>query len=135
MKKVIKNLVCLVGVLCLVGSALAATTTTFYVNGVKINGKLTYVYNNDINPFTKDSVTAKTTSVAAMDRIEARATIAYYEGSVRKTTSDSGYATNARSKSITVKASGIGNGSTGSGEHYASHNGLSHKGYTNVIFQ
>ena len=63
------------------GVCIGSNYNQFDVNGVKITGKLTYVYHDDINPFTCDWLTAKTTSAAAMDSIpEAKATIAYYEG-------------------------------------------------------
>jgi hypothetical protein len=124
-----------IGLLCgvLIVSSLtvfAATSTSFTVNGVSVVGQVSYYDSAGGNPFDSDSVTATTTSGAALDEIKAKAYL--YNGStLLSSNSELSYNSNYVS-AYTSKYTSDGN--NGKGYHYGLHNQKSNYDYTYVTW-
>lgn len=113
-------------------TVLAASTASFTVNNVSVLGTVSYTDANDINPLVRDSVTASTTSGAAMDVLTVDATIQFGYGSEVCTITKSSYSENATATSATASASLGGVGCGGTGYHYAGHNGRNGTASTDI---
>lgn len=112
--------------------AYGATATSFKVNNVSVTGRISYYDSNDYNPLTADSVTATTTATSVMDSITATATIYYYKGNTQYSVKESNTEPDARTSSVTAKASSLGVGYKGEGTHSAEHNNDSKSGTTTI---
>lgn len=112
--------------------AYGATAISFKVNNVSVTGRISYHDSNDYNPLTADSVTATTTATSVMDSITATATIYYYKNTTQYSVRKNNIELDARTSSVTAKASLLGVGYKGEGTHSAEHNNDSKSGTTTI---
>lgn len=112
--------------------AYGATSISFKVNNVSVTGSISYHDSNDYNPLTADSVTATTTATSVMDSITATATIYYCKGTTNYSATKSNTESDARTSSVTVKASSLGVAYKGEATHSAEHNNDSKSGTTTI---
>ena len=123
MKKVINALGLLLVISSVTVAVYASSSAKFTVNGVSVNGKISYEDTNDYNPIAADSVTVKTTAKASMDNIRSTTKIYYAEGDQLCARENVEAGSNCKSVSSKVKESKLAVGYRGEGIHYAAHNG------------
>lgn len=112
--------------------AYGATSTSFTVNNVRVEGNISKYDAWDYNPFVADSVTAKTTATSVMDSITTKATIYYYEAETQHIVTKTNTTKDSRESSVTAKSSLIGVAYKGSGYHSAKHNNDEKSGTTRI---
>lgn len=123
-KKILAGAAAVCAAACMAVTAFAASSTTFYVNNVKVTGSHSYSDMWDYNPFAGDSVTATANAGAALDRITVKATIRFADGNTTKEyTSEPVTVKNGTSCEAKVTAKGLTISYGGGGWYEGYHNG------------